>query len=60
MLQIDPTKRLTVDQALGHPYVNIWFDASEVNAVSAIIVLRNLQVEPYTHMYLVPTSLLIC
>lgn len=34
MLQIDPTKRITVDQALQHPYVSIWFDASEVYAVS--------------------------
>lgn len=32
MLQIDPAKRITVDQALAHPYVNIWFDPSEVNA----------------------------
>ena len=32
MLQIDPTKRITVDQALQHPYVSIWFDASEVYA----------------------------
>ena len=35
MLQIDPKNRITVDQALAHPYVNIWFDASEVNAVSS-------------------------
>ena len=34
MLQIDPAKRITVDGALKHPYVNIWFDPSEVNAVS--------------------------
>jgi c-Jun N-terminal kinase len=32
MLQIDPSKRITVDGALNHPYVNIWFDPSEVNA----------------------------
>ena len=34
MLQIDPAKRITVDGALNHPYVNIWYDPSEVNAVS--------------------------
>lgn len=34
MLQIDPTKRITVDQALAHPYVSIWYDPTEVNAVS--------------------------
>ena len=32
MLQIDPKNRITVDMALAHPYVNTWFDASEVNA----------------------------
>ena len=37
MLQIDPAKRITVDQALQHPYVNIWFDPSEVNAVSSFV-----------------------
>ena len=31
MLQIDPKNRITADEALAHPYVNIWFDASEVN-----------------------------
>ena len=35
MLQIDPKNRITVDGALSHQYVNIWFDASEVNAVSS-------------------------
>ena len=35
MLRIDPAKRITVDEALQHPYVNIWFDPSEVNAVSS-------------------------
>ena len=34
MLKIDPAQRITVDQALQHPYVNIWFDPTEVNAVS--------------------------
>uniref|UniRef100_A0A0K0EPE0 Stress-activated protein kinase JNK n=1 Tax=Strongyloides stercoralis TaxID=6248 RepID=A0A0K0EPE0_STRER len=31
MLQIDPDKRITVDEALEHPYVRIWYDADEVN-----------------------------
>ena len=34
MLQIDPQNRITVEQALAHPYVNIWYDPSEVHAVS--------------------------
>ena len=32
MLQIDPKKRITVFEALEHPYLNIWFDDSETNA----------------------------
>ena len=32
MLQIDHRHRITVDGALAHPYINIWFDATEVNA----------------------------
>ena len=32
MLQVDPNHRITVDEALAHPYVNIWFDDAEVNA----------------------------
>lgn len=34
MLKIDPCNRFTVDGALRHPYVNIWWDKSEVDAVS--------------------------
>ena len=34
MLKIDPSERCSVDGALRHPYVNIWWDKSEVDAVS--------------------------
>jgi c-Jun N-terminal kinase len=34
MLVIDPEKRMSVDEALNHPYINVWFEDSEVNAVS--------------------------
>uniref|UniRef100_A0A8C4Q0U5 Stress-activated protein kinase JNK n=1 Tax=Eptatretus burgeri TaxID=7764 RepID=A0A8C4Q0U5_EPTBU len=33
MLVIDPVKRISVDEALQHPYIHVWFDASEVNGV---------------------------
>lgn len=36
MLKIDPYHRCTVDGALRHPYVNIWWDKSEVDAVSSL------------------------
>lgn len=34
MLQIDPKDRITVDAALRHPYVSIWYDPAEAEAVS--------------------------
>jgi mitogen-activated protein kinase 8/9/10 (c-Jun N-terminal kinase) len=34
MLIIDPEKRMSVDEALNHPYINVWYEDSEVNAVS--------------------------
>lgn len=34
MLVIDPERRISVDDALMHPYIYVWFDESEVNAVS--------------------------
>nr|CDQ00540.1 BMA-JNK-1, isoform e [Brugia malayi] len=32
MLVIDPEKRISVDEALKHPYVYVWFDEAEVYA----------------------------
>jgi hypothetical protein len=37
MLVIDPEKRISVDEALLHPYINVWYDEGEVNAVSAFV-----------------------
>ncbi|VDK46503.1 unnamed protein product [Anisakis simplex] len=31
MLQIDPEKRISIDEAVHHPYVKLWFDESEWN-----------------------------
>lgn len=28
---LDPHDRITVDEALEHPYVHVWFDDQEVN-----------------------------
>lgn len=33
MLVIDPLHRISVDEAIKHPYINLWYDESEVNAV---------------------------
>ncbi|CAF1382689.1 unnamed protein product, partial [Didymodactylos carnosus] len=32
MLVIDPEKRISVDNAINHPYINVWYEDSEVNA----------------------------
>lgn len=32
MLVIDPSHRISVMDALKHPYVNLWYDADEVNS----------------------------
>ena len=36
MLIGDPDKRMSVDEALNHPYINVWFKDSEVNSVSSL------------------------
>lgn len=39
MLVIDPEKRISVDEALMHPYINVWYDESEVNGVGCSLTL---------------------
>ncbi|CAH1795632.1 unnamed protein product [Owenia fusiformis] len=34
MLVVDPEKRISVDEALMHPYINVWYDEAEVNGPS--------------------------
>lgn len=34
MLVIDASKRISVSEALQHPYINVWYDPTEVEAVS--------------------------
>lgn len=38
MLVIDPAHRISVEQALLHSYINVWYEESEVNAVSVVSV----------------------
>lgn len=37
MLVIDASKRISVDEALQHPYINVWYDPTEVEAVSTCL-----------------------
>ncbi|KAH1025927.1 hypothetical protein HUJ05_010544 [Dendroctonus ponderosae] len=48
MLVIDPQSRISVDEALLHPYINVWYDEQEVNAVSSYLV-ENPAPGPYDH-----------
>lgn len=34
MLVVDPIQRIGVDDALNHPYIHVWYDDAEVNAIS--------------------------
>ncbi|OXB61372.1 hypothetical protein ASZ78_011994 [Callipepla squamata] len=42
MLVIDASKRISVDEALQHPYINVWYDPSEAEAMilCALILLQ--------------------
>uniref|UniRef100_A0A1I7V034 Stress-activated protein kinase JNK n=1 Tax=Caenorhabditis tropicalis TaxID=1561998 RepID=A0A1I7V034_9PELO len=45
MLVIDPERRISVDDALRHPYVNVWFDEMEVYAPPPLPYDHNMDVE---------------
>uniref|UniRef100_A0AAR2KRR3 Stress-activated protein kinase JNK n=1 Tax=Pygocentrus nattereri TaxID=42514 RepID=A0AAR2KRR3_PYGNA len=38
MLVIDASKRISVDEALQHPYINVWFDPAEVEAYLSHVI----------------------
>uniref|UniRef100_A0A8C6KKL0 Stress-activated protein kinase JNK n=1 Tax=Nothobranchius furzeri TaxID=105023 RepID=A0A8C6KKL0_NOTFU len=48
MLVIDASKRISVDEALQHPYINVWYDPAEVEAVRFIQVFLFSQPPPKT------------
>lgn len=33
MLVIDPECRISVEEALNHPYIHVWYDPAEADAV---------------------------
>lgn len=49
MLVIDASKRISVDEALQHPYINVWFDPAEVEAVSGLRVPSTTQMRSKVH-----------
>ena len=42
MLVIDPAERISVDEALEHPYINVWYDPAEVEGVSSNVALSSI------------------
>nr|XP_031544381.1 mitogen-activated protein kinase 10 [Vicugna pacos] len=48
MLVIDPAKRISVDDALQHPYINVWYDPAEVEAPPPQIYDKQLDEREHT------------
>ncbi|NWW37505.1 MK10 kinase, partial [Panurus biarmicus] len=48
MLVIDPAKRISVDEALQHPYINVWYDPAEVEAPPPQIYDKQLDEREHT------------
>ncbi|MGH0161193.1 UNVERIFIED_CONTAM: hypothetical protein FKN15_073381 [Acipenser sinensis] len=48
MLIIDPAKRISVDEALQHPYINVWYDPAEVEAPPPEIYDKQLDEREHT------------
>ncbi|KAF4106977.1 hypothetical protein G5714_012967 [Onychostoma macrolepis] len=48
MLVIDASKRISVDEALQHPYINVWYDPSEVEAPPPAITDKQLDEREHT------------
>ncbi|KAA3670958.1 mitogen-activated protein kinase 8/9/10 (c-Jun N-terminal kinase) [Paragonimus westermani] len=55
MLVIDPLERMSVDEALVHPYINVWFDESEVHGIISLLNAFSPQetLEDFQDVYLV-------
>ncbi|XP_032868696.1 mitogen-activated protein kinase 8 isoform X1 [Amblyraja radiata] len=48
MLVIDASKRISVDDALQHPYINVWYDPAEVEAPPPKIYEKQLDERDHT------------
>ncbi|XP_044069051.1 mitogen-activated protein kinase 8 isoform X1 [Siniperca chuatsi] len=48
MLVIDASKRISVDEALQHPYINVWYDPAEVEAPPPKVLDKQLDEREHT------------
>uniref|UniRef100_A0AAQ4PXG0 Stress-activated protein kinase JNK n=1 Tax=Gasterosteus aculeatus aculeatus TaxID=481459 RepID=A0AAQ4PXG0_GASAC len=48
MLVIDASKRISVDEALQHPYINVWYDPAEVEAPPPKVLHKHLDEREHT------------
>lgn len=55
MLVIDPDKRISVDEALRHPYITVWYDPAEAEAVSVCLEKMSVCIEGSLLFYPGPT-----
>ena len=39
MLVVDRSKRISVIEALHHPYIHVWYERSEVESVSTVDIM---------------------
>lgn len=61
MLVVDPEKRISVDEALLHPYISVWYEDGEVNAVSSSFLdTITLRLRPIDWLIFYKTILLAC
>lgn len=48
MLVIDPLHRISVEEALNHPYIKVWYDDSEVNAPAPSVYDHSVDEQEHT------------
>lgn len=48
MLVIDPECRISVEEALNHPYIHVWYDPAEADAVRKPFLQRNVSFSAQT------------
>ncbi|KAA0718062.1 Mitogen-activated protein kinase 8B [Triplophysa tibetana] len=48
MLVIDASKRISVEEALQHPYINVWYDPTEVEAPPPLVLDKQLDEREHT------------
>ncbi|EPY87692.1 mitogen-activated protein kinase 9 [Camelus ferus] len=59
MLVIDPDKRISVDEALRHPYITVWYDPAEAEAVMTCDHSSTFSEHPFVYPGLGPSYVIL-